>query len=567
MEEDQISRVAPKKETARPVMGELLIKEGLVSREQLERALDAQKSQGGRLGYHLIRMGLVNVERLGRFLRESMGLIPYDLRGWVRDRSVLDLVPTNLAQFYQVVPVECQDDVLTVAIADLDNPSLIPALGELTGLKIDPVVCPRDTVIQALEHFYGIEKDPGVVKQPVGDHLFIVHRKKHRIRAVHWTALKSDSAATEWFRAILAEAIRSTCRTILIRPDQDRVRITFRTDEGMEDRFTLDERKRKELDGLIVELARLEEGRRGSRKEGRIRLQVESRFLNLHVKALRTLQGPRYHLTLHDEKVFRGNWDELCGQLLPAEAGTLRASLDGDAGMILVVGAPGAGLNAVHYALLDHLRESKQQVVAIEDYSMIPIEGISQVEVSRQDEASWPELILLALKQEPGCLAIHPVKERRSMELALLAASRRSVVAILHQPDAATALSWLVRNGFKSPLKAGVLKGMLTVASVPALCPDCKLPVEIPVGGFRTATLMTRQGCEKCLAWETFPTEEILEWMPFDPKWASEEGKAPAAEDLRRALEESGGVSLRTRLLQRAREGYIDGAEIRDYLT
>ncbi len=127
----------------RPVMGELLLREGILTETQLTRALTEQKRAGGRLGYHLIRLGYVNVQRLSQFMRDSMGLIPYDLPQWIKDPSVIDLIPGNLAQFYQVIPVEKDGPMLTVAIADLDNPSIIPALEELTGLTIDPGVRPR----------------------------------------------------------------------------------------------------------------------------------------------------------------------------------------------------------------------------------------------------------------------------------------------------------------------------------------------------------------------------------------------------------------------------------------
>lgn len=550
----------------KPVMGELMVREGLIRPEDLDRALEAQRHQGGRLGYHLIRLGLVNVQRLSQFLRDSMGLIPYDLVSWIKDPSVTEYIPANLAQFYQVVPVEKDGGTLTVAIADLDNPRIVPALEEFTGLTIDPVVCPRETVVKALEHFYGITKDPGVMKYDTGDHLFVVHNPQKKIRAIHWSALKPDSAATEWLRSALAEAIRLGCRSLLVRPADDAVRIAFRTAAGVEERFSLDGRKRPEFDALFAELARLRDRKRGARQEGRVRVQVEGRFLSMHVKVLGTLQGNRYTLTLHDEKFLQGDWKNLSDQLLPSERGDVLKFLREPQGMLLLSGPPGAGLNAVYYALMVLLAQGRRQCVAVEDYVLMPLKGVAQVEASRQEGVSSPELILQALKQEPDLLAISPIKERKSAEVALLAAARVPVLGVIHQPGAAAVLQWLLDNQFKSPLKAGVLKGILTVASVPLLCPRCKLPFSLPGAPASGPSLMTRQGCETCLAWDALPTKEVLEWFPVDPARLRFDEGTVEAPTVQRLIREGGGSTLAQRLLHFAQEGLIDGAEIRDYL-
>ena len=552
---------------SRPVMGELLLREGILTEAQLTKALDAQKHSGGRLGYHLIRLGYVNVQRLSQFMRDSMGLIPYDLPQWVKDPTVIDLIPGNLAQFYQVVPVEKNGALLTVAIADLDNPSIIPALEELTGLTIDPVVCPRETVIRALEQFYGVAKDPGVVRNIAGDHLFVLALQSKRIRPIHWSALKPDSSAAEWLRTVLAEAIRTGSRTIYIKPDEQALRIAFKGADNVEDRFALAPQKRQEMDALLIELARLKDRRSSPRQEGRVRLQVEARFLTLHVKQMSTLQGHRYTLTLYDEKVLAREWQRFVDQLLPTEREGLQDALAGRNGLLLITGAPGAGISEVYYTLLGRLARAFKPTVALEEYSLLAVEGAAQMEVSREREATWPELITLALKQEPALFAICPIRERRSMELALLAAAHTRVLGVLHQPDAESALKWLLRNQFRSPLKAGVLKGILTVSALAQLCPHCKLPVEVPLRSGPSVTLFTRQGCEHCLRWESLPTVEVLEWLPMTETVRGLLADEPHRDDLDRAVQEAGGVTLAQRILSLAKEGQVDSQDAREYLT
>ncbi|MEJ2368537.1 MAG: ATPase, T2SS/T4P/T4SS family [Acidobacteriota bacterium] len=548
-------------------MGELLLREGLLKPEELEIALKEQERGGGRLGYHLIRLGYLNVSQLSQFLKDSMGLIPYNLTEWIRDPSVMDRIPVNLAQFYQVIPVEQNGDVLTVAIADLDNPRLIPALEELTGMTIDPVVCPREVVIRALEQFYGPAKDPGVVRSEAGDHLFVLSKSLDHIRPLHWSTLKPDSSATDWLRTILAEAIRIGCRTVVVRPQADAIRVAFQVGGKLEDRFQLHIRKLSELDSLIAQLARLKDNRRGARHEGRVRLQVESRFLTLHVNVLQTLSGRRYSFTLYDEKVFHAEWEDLAKGLTPEERQSLETALSSPRGMILMVGAAGGGMTGAFYALLAHARKYHSQVIALEDFALAPVNGVSQVEIGRLEGSSWPEQITLAFKQGPGLTALFPLKERRSMELALLGAVQGAVVGVFHQQSAAGAVRWLLRNQFRSPIKAGVLQGILTVVSLPRLCPNCRLPLEVREPDGRPAPMFTRQGCEHCLTWDTPPMESMIEWIAT-PQGALPIEESEASESaFGRLIETAGGVPLVRRVVRLGREGVLDGAGVRDFLA
>ncbi len=242
-------------------------------------------------------------------------------------------------------------------------------------------------------------------------------------------------------------------------------------------------------------------------------------------------------------------WQRLMEQLGPAEREGIQDAFAAGSGLVLLTGAPGPGISEVYYTLLGRLARSFKPTVALEEYSLLAVEGASQMEVSRERESTWPELITLALKQEPALFACFPIKERRSMELALLAASHTRVLGVLHQPDAVSALRWLLRNQFRSPLRAGVLKGILTVASVAQLCPYCKLPTEVTGRDGMPMTLYTRQGCEHCLRWESLPTTEVLEWLPMTEGARALLSDEPKAEDLRRAVEDAGGTPLAQRLL------------------
>lgn len=542
------------------MMGELLIEEGLLTKEQIEEALEAQKRMGGRLGYHLIRLGFINVSRLSKFLVESMGLIPFNIGESAETMNAIDLIPASLARFYNVVPIEKKKNVLTVAIADLDNPQLIPALEEYTGLKIDPLICPRESIVQALEKFYGFQKDPSIHYFNGSDNLFILSNKDMHIRALHWSSLKPDSSSVDWLRASFVEAIRVGCRKIVIKPEEDSLRIAFQNGDILEDRFLLYQKKEEEMSALIEELAKLKERRKRAEVEGRFRLQVENRYLSVHVSKLLTLQGRRYRLTIYDEKILEKEWDKIKSALSPLEISSLEKSLSNNNGVVLITGPMGPAVSSVYYAILEFVKKKFKMPFSIEENSLLKMAGVVQIELSKLEESTLSEQITLCLKDSTDFIGVFPLKDRNSAELIFLSSTRNASIVVMHQDSAAGALRWLLRNGFKSPIRAGLLKGVLWVVPVTKLCKNCQIPME---SGTLKIPMFTRQGCAKCLSADSLPYKVFLEWFPIVKDFAPSDEN-----DIENTIEKSKALlnypsTIQEKIIDDAKNGEIDGSEVR----
>ncbi|NMC00610.1 MAG: Flp pilus assembly complex ATPase component TadA [Thermoanaerobaculaceae bacterium] len=542
------------------MMGELLIEEGLLTKEQLEEALEAQKRMGGRLGYHLIRLGFINVNRLSQFLVQSMGLIPFNVGEGSETMDAIDLIPSSLARFYNVVPIEKKKNVLTVALADLDNPKLIPALEEYTGLKIDPLICPRESIVQALEKFYGFQKDPSIHYIDGSDNLFILSNRDMHIRSLHWSSLKPDSSSVDWLRASLVEAIRIGCRKIVIKPEEDSLRIAFQNGDLLEDRFLLHQRKEEEMSALIEELAKLKDRKKRAEVEGRFRLQVESRFLSVHVSKLQTLQGRRYRLTIYDEKVLEKEWDKMKSSLSPMEIDSLEKALSDNKGVVLVTGPMGPAVSSVYYAILEFAKKKFKMPFSIETNSLLKVSGVVQIELSKIEESTLSEQITLCLKDSTDFIGVFPLKDRNSAELIFLSSTRNASLVVMHQDSPESALRWLLRNGFKSPIRAGLLKGLLWVVPVTKLCKNCQIPMES--GGLKIQ-MFTRQGCDKCLSMDSLPYKMYLEWLPISRDFApAEESEIDNTIEKAKALLNYPST-IQEKIIDDAKNGEIDGSEVR----
>ncbi|HEU4403384.1 MAG TPA: hypothetical protein VFT43_14900, partial [Candidatus Polarisedimenticolia bacterium] len=223
----------------RRLLGEMLLEAGIVTRRGLAAGIEEQRLRGGRLGYLLLRLGQVTPAALYLFLQEHFTALSPDLLEVLRSGPAVDLMPARLARFYNMVPIRVEDGALALAVATADSPRLIPAIEELTGFKVDPIVCPPSLIAEALERFYPYEVEPGVLCRASGDNLFILSDRRRGIRPLRPEVVRSEAPAADWLRALGAEAIHRGARTLIVEPQRGAVRVLFRGARGEESGLAL----------------------------------------------------------------------------------------------------------------------------------------------------------------------------------------------------------------------------------------------------------------------------------------------------------------------------------------
>jgi len=191
----------------RRLLGDLLLEAGLVDRAGLRRALEAQGLSGGRLGWHLIRLGTILPAPFHAFLDLHLEAMRPDLVESIRAGAATPLIPAGLAHHYGMVPIrETGDGVLELAIAHADEPHLSAAVASLTGLKVEPVICPPSLIGEALARHYPAEVEPGVLYRAIGDHVLVLPAKSDAADAADPGSLGTGARPADWLRAILAAA-------------------------------------------------------------------------------------------------------------------------------------------------------------------------------------------------------------------------------------------------------------------------------------------------------------------------------------------------------------------------
>lgn len=504
----------------RRLLGDLLVEAGIATRRAVGSGLEEQRLRGGRLGYNLLKLGLATPAAMHLFLKDSFEDLAPELADALHTAPVVDLIPARLAHYYGMVPVSVQDGVLALGVMSADFPALIASVEELTGLRVDPFICPPSLVTEVLARFYPSEVETGVVYRPGSDHSLILSDRRRRVLPALPEMLRQDAPAADRLRAILAEAIRRGARRVRIEPRREAMRLTF---SGRR----LDDHDMEQPGSAYVGLARLLEGLSGIAtrgrvvpREGRFLLLTDGRRIAVSVSAMPGLEGDSLTLDLRDERVAQASRGDM-QDALPDLVRAVDRIAESPHGLLLVAGSDAVearvGVDCVLSLLADRLpgrtwigeqglRASMESTSLTLDEEEIPFEAILGRAL-----AGTPDLIVLPDVDRPG-----------RARAALDEASRRFVVATFAPAhDACAAAEALVRSGLGSLLRSPLV-GILGVRLMERLCESCRRPVDpseflLPAPRYRRppkGEYGVSQGCTACRASGFLQWQPVFEFLP-----------------------------------------------------
>lgn len=551
----------------RRLLGELLVEAGLVHRDDLEKALVEQRLRGGRLGYHLMRLGKVNPGSLFLFLQSHFGVISPELVEILRTGPAVDLLPPRLAHFYQMIPLRQEGGTLLLALSNVDNPNLIPAVAELTGLKVDPLICPPSLIREALEKFFPVHDEAGVIRDAVGENVLVLSDPAHDISPVAPDTLGPDASAFDWLRSLIAEAIHRHSREILVEPLREETRVAYRQKENVETSRVLRAEVRAPLVQALEDLSKLAGRGRTVPREGRFRLQHGDRKLAVLVTSLPGFHGDAYHLRIVEERIQKDTLEGMLEDYPEARAG-LEAAVGRKRGLILLCAPEGHYREQILTALIGSLRWQVGRTVFLAGPDAVRIPGVDIREIDARRKLPFRELAAAALRERPDLLAVVRVGSREEIAVLFEAAAERLVVAGIRSADAFATLNELVRGGFLSRIREGRLGGVLGVRMVERVCEHCRkrydLQEEFPnlLSGLNGAGLyFANTGCRACRGAGVTDLEPAFEFLPGDPAVAEPLAHPSIPEAIRREQVQAGGKTLFASVMARAATGEVDVRE------
>ncbi len=495
---------------ARPI-GDLLVSEGLVTREQVARAMEIQHQSGGLLGRILVEMGALSDAQLARSLAQQWGLPYTDLPESEIASDVAQLIPTYLAQRHGVIAISRNGDRLVVAMSDPSNVAAIDDVRLLTGLEVDIVIASNDDLTRAQARLYGIAADVEEVLKQSGQaaepDLIPEIGPLENVSLDRLRTLGEQAPIVRIVDQIFLQAVRAGASDIHIEPQHKDMVVRFRIDGLLADIMTPPKALQQALTSRIKILANMDIAERRLPQDGHIHLRIEGREHDLRVSTLPTVLGEKCVVRILDQSSTRVSLTRIG---LPDDVLAKWESLVSKPyGMIIVTGPTGSGKTTTLYTSLSRINTPERNVVSVEDPVEYQIPRVNQVQVNVRAGLTFASGLRSILRQDPDVVLIGEVRDRETAEIAIQASmTGHLVLTTLHTNDSAGAVTRLTDMGIERFLITSSLIGVLAQRLVRVICPHCKEAYTPPAAALRrldldpeqerTIKLYRGRGCDFC---------------------------------------------------------------------
>jgi type IV pilus assembly protein PilB len=462
-------------------IGELLVKEGLINQQALEKALQEQKSSGYRVGYNLVKLGFVNEVELTRMLARQYRMPAVDLTNFEVDPRIAKLIPSELAQRHLVLPLKREGRTLTVAMADPSDLGVIDDLKFITRYDIFPVIAGEYTLRNAVDKYYGESGEDALANllEDMEDDsdVEVVEEKEEEVNASMLAAAIDDAPVVKLINGILTDAVKKGASDIHFECFEHEMRVRYRIDGALQEIMKPPMKLKAALISRFKIMANLNIAERRVPQDGRIKLKIGKKVIDYRVSTLPTLFGEKVVLRILD----KGNLTldlEKFGIEPRAEADLMEAVAN-PYGMVLVTGPTGSGKTTTLYSALSKVNNIDVNIMTAEDPVEYNLFGINQVLVRTDIGLSFAAALKAFLRQDPNIIMIGEIRDLETGGIAIKAAlTGHLVMSTLHTNSAPETVTRLMDMGLEPFNVASALNLVLAQRLVRRICSTCRTKYE-----------------------------------------------------------------------------------------
>lgn len=495
-------------------MGEILLREKLINVEQLQAAQKAQR-EGENLGYTLAKLGYLEETQLINFLSRQYGVPSINLDECEISEDVIKLIPKDVAQRHNLIPIARQGSTLIVAMSDPGNIYAMDDIKFLTGLNVEVVVTSESSIKKALEHYYALTEEEGAVDykqiiQSVEEEtdLQIKREEEGKIDIADLARATEEAPVVRLVNMILVDAVKRGASDIHIEPYEKDFRVRYRMDGVLYEIMRPPMRLRNAITSRLKIMAELDIAERRLPQDGRIRLVVgKEKEVDFRVSVLPTLFGEKVVLRILDKSALKLDLSMMGFDEVPLRQ--FREAIHQPWGMVLVTGPTGAGKSTTLYSALTELNTGAENISTAEDPVEINIPGINQVQVRDEIGLTFAAALRSFLRQDPDIIMVGEIRDFETAETAVKAAlTGHLVLSTLHTNDAPSTINRLLNMGIEPFLVTASLILVCAQRLVRKVCKDCAAPVDLPPSvlmevGFseeeaHTVKPLKGKGCKTC---------------------------------------------------------------------
>ncbi|MDD2309610.1 MAG: type IV-A pilus assembly ATPase PilB [Desulfuromonadaceae bacterium] len=491
-------------------LGEILVKNNLINRDQLAMALEEQKLSGGqlRLGSILINMKLLTEEQLTSFLSKQYGVPSVNLADYEIDPSVIKIIPPEVVQKYQLLPVNRAGATLVIAVSDPSNLFAIEDIKFMTGYNIEMVVASERDIKVSIDKYYDQSASLADVMSDMDVEDFEIVDDNEQIDVGSLERATEDAPVVKMVNAILQDAIRKKASDIHVEPYEKLFRVRFRIDGVLYEVMKPPLKLKNAITSRIKIMAELDIAERRLPQDGRIKIKLGGgKDMDFRVSCLPTLFGEKIVLRLLDKGNLQTDLTKLGYE--PEALAHFMHEIHKPFGMVLVTGPTGSGKTVSLYSAIAELNKVSENISTAEDPVEFNFAGINQVQMHEDIGLNFSAALRSFLRQDPDIIMIGEIRDFETAEIAIKAAlTGHMVLSTLHTNDAPATINRLLNMGIEPFLVASAVNLITAQRLARRVCGECKQPEDIPVQALIDAGVspdeassyvcMRGKGCPAC---------------------------------------------------------------------
>jgi type IV pilus assembly protein PilB len=498
-------------------LGEILLKESLITQDQLDKALEFQRSNGGKLGSCLTKMGYITDDDITGVLSRQYGVPSINLKYYEIDPNVIKLIPQDTALRYQVIPLSRVGSVLTIAMTDPTNVFAMDDIKFMTGFNVEPVVASESAIAESISRFYGggasnHEELSNLMKDLVDDDQELeLAAEETEMDAAMLEKAAEEAPIIKLVNLILTDSVKRGASDIHMEPYENEMRVRFRVDGVLQTVMNPPLKLRDAMTSRMKIMAKLDIAEKRLPQDGRIMIKYKAdgkkKELDFRVSTVPTLYGEKIVLRLLDKENLRLDMTKLGFE--PESLKKFERNILKPYGMVLVTGPTGSGKTNTLYSSVARLNQVDTNIMTAEDPVEFQLAGINQVQMKEQIGLNFAAALRAFLRQDPNIILVGEIRDFETAEIAVKAAlTGHLVLSTLHTNDAPSTISRLMNMGIEPFLVATSVNLICAQRLVRRICVNCKEELEVPEqalidAGYtpeevKTTKIYHGKGCTTC---------------------------------------------------------------------
>src|SRR5271165_6421520 len=498
-------------------LGDLLVKEKVITQEQLEQATKLQKESHTRLASALVKLGFLSDEDVTNFLSRQYGVPAINLSYFEIDPAVVKLIPYETAKRYQILPLSRVGASLTIAMVDPTNVFAMDDIKFMTGFNIEPVVASEGSIVEGIDKAYGTSKEEELEQvmqsmNDMGDAADVeVQTEEQQMELAELEKAADEAPIVKLVNLVLTDAVKRGASDIHMEPYEKEFRVRFRIDGVLQSIMNPPLKLKDAITSRLKIMSKLDISEKRLPQDGRIMLKMQiggkKKQLDFRVSTLPTLWGEKIVLRLLDKENLRLDMTKLGFE--PESLAKFQKQILRPYGMVLVTGPTGSGKTNTLYSSVARLNTADTNIMTAEDPVEFQLAGINQVQMKEQIGLNFASALRAFLRQDPNIILVGEIRDFETAEIAVKAAlTGHLVLSTLHTNDAPSTISRLMNMGIEPFLVATSVNLICAQRLVRRICGNCKEQLEIPEqalidAGYspeeaKTTKIYHGKGCSTC---------------------------------------------------------------------